>query len=278
MSDPSPSSPAAAMPFLEAEFDLPPAAGPVRSYIIASTPRSGSMLLCDLLLATGRMGVPAEYFKQRDMIAPMAGRLGLALPVGMGTYVRELLRRRATANGVFGAKIHIQQAWGVIAQPNFRRYLAGSRFVWLRRRDVMAQAVSMAIAMRTNLWFRPRGSADTPRPAAAAKGGPGSVDIGALFDALGMIRAENDFWQRFFQINGIRPLEVTYEDVLADPGPPVAAICRLMDVDPGPAPRLDQSRFEAQSGGDGSAWREGLVRMLRVVDERRGGDAARETR
>lgn len=258
----APPPPDAAMPFLGAEFDLPPAATRGPGYVIASTPRCGSMLLCDLLHATGRFGVPTEYFHQQAMIAPLARRLGLTLPVGMGTYVPAVMRRRTTANGVFGAKMHFHQAWGVIEQPAFRRYLAGNRFVWLKRRDVMAQAISLAIAMRTNEWFRLRGSAaerdDAPQP----------VQIGPLFDALGRVRAENEFWGVFFRTNRIKPLELVYEDVLENPAAAIAAIGDLLGVDPGPPPSLEQTRFERQSSGRGDKWRHGLVSMLRVVEDR----------
>lgn len=258
--------PEAAMPFLGPEFDLPPATGALRSYVIASTPRSGSMLLCDLLHATGRLGVPTEYFNQHDMIVPMARRLGLALPVGMGAYLRALVARRSTGNGVFGAKMHFHQAWAAIDQPAFRRYLAVSRFVWLRRRDVTAQAISLAIATRTNAWFRLRGQADGSEAGDAGEEVDDAVDIGALFDATGRIRAENDFWRGFFQVNGIRPVEIVYEDLLTAPGAAVAAVARLVGVDPGPLPSLDQSRFVAQAAGRSARWRQGLATMLRVVE------------
>ena len=39
--------------------------GPVQSYLIASTPRSGSTLLCEALTNTGVAGRPEEYYQHR---------------------------------------------------------------------------------------------------------------------------------------------------------------------------------------------------------------------
>ncbi|BBK36786.1 hypothetical protein STAQ_18640 [Allostella sp. ATCC 35155] len=253
---------AAAMPFFASEFDLPPPTRPVRSYIIASTPRSGSMLLCDLLHRTGTMGVPTEYFNQRDMIVPTARRLGLALPVGTGTYIAALTRRRTSASGAFGVKMHFHQAWPLLGQRAFRQYLASSRFVWLRRGDLMAQATSLAIATRTNRWFRLRAAQGAAEPDA------GTVDIGALFDAVARIRAETTFWQQFFAINRIRPLEITYEQLLEDAGRTVAAVGRLIQVEPGPVPTLDQSRFLPSAADESARWRDGVTTMMRITDDR----------
>ncbi len=36
---------------------------PTRSYLVCATPRSGSTLLCEALLATGVAGRPREYFE-----------------------------------------------------------------------------------------------------------------------------------------------------------------------------------------------------------------------
>lgn len=250
-----------AMPLFGAEFDLPPPTRPVRSYIIASTPRSGSMLLCDLLHQSGTMGVPTEYFNQRDMIVPTARRLGLSLPVGTGTYIAALTRRRTSASGAFGAKMHFHQAWPLLAQRSFRHYLANSRFVWLRRGDLMAQATSLAIATRTDRWFRLREAQGEAEPDA------GTVDIGALFDAVARIRAETTFWQQFFTINRIRPLEITYEQVLEDPRRAVAAVGGLIGVEPGPVPTLDRSRFLPSPASEPARWRHGVMAMMRIADD-----------
>ena len=196
------------------------------------------------------------------MIVPTARRLGLALPVGTGTYISALTRCRTSASGAFGAKMHFHQAWPLLTQRAFRQYLANSRFVWLRRGDLMAQATSLAIATRTDRWFRLREAQGEPEPDA------GTIDIGALFDAVARIRAETTFWQQFFAINRIRPLEITYEQLLEDPGRAVAAVGRIIQVEPGPVPTLDRSRFLPSAAGEAARWRDAVTAMMRIADDR----------
>src|SRR6187401_2384980 len=69
-----------------------------RAYVIISTPRSGSTLLCRGLASTNLAGIPEEYFnpdledwaRRRDGVDPAA-------------YVEWLLSERVSPNGVFGA-------------------------------------------------------------------------------------------------------------------------------------------------------------------------------
>src|SRR5215208_139697 len=70
------------------------------SYLILSTPRSGSTLLCRGLEGTGLAGRPHEYFRPEGRLWSQYG--GDADPVG---YVARLLSERVSANGVFGAKV-----------------------------------------------------------------------------------------------------------------------------------------------------------------------------
>src|SRR5215213_3769543 len=105
---------------------------PTHSYLICTTPRSGSTLLCELLEGTGVAGRPDEYFQQlRATGMPMTPRdyldgvaAGLVPPPadhdGNGDdlsvydprrfadfeqYVAWVRRRATTPNGVFAAKI-----------------------------------------------------------------------------------------------------------------------------------------------------------------------------
>lgn len=261
------------MPFFGAAFDLPPAAGPTRSYVIASTERSGSMLLCDLLHATGRMGVPTEYFNKAHMMQQTARRLGLARPLDMGRYIDAVRGLRTTGNGMFGAKIHFFQAWDLLAQPAVRRLLAESRFIWLRRRDLMAQATSLVMAMHSGHWYRLReGDASTPADPSPEGGpaamSPGPVNMSDLFAAMGRIRAENEFWAAFFKTNGIVPVNVLYEDLVADPPAVVGRICAEMGVSLATPVRIEESRFVRQSDPRSERFRAAVTRTLRVVPSR----------
>src|SRR4051794_31844384 len=76
-------------------------------YIICTTPRSGSNLLCDLLLGSGAMGRPREVFNIKATLVPVAKQNGLLdgepEAVEMGAYLDLVLTKYTTQNGVFGA-------------------------------------------------------------------------------------------------------------------------------------------------------------------------------
>lgn len=106
---------------------------PTRSYLVCATPRSGSTLLCEALLATGVAGRPREYFEAlKETGLPRRPReyfWGLRSPEVIRllphdvnidhtaerneTWERENYRRHldwalregTTPNGVFGAKV-----------------------------------------------------------------------------------------------------------------------------------------------------------------------------
>ncbi|MEO0372779.1 MAG: Stf0 family sulfotransferase, partial [Pseudomonadota bacterium] len=58
---------------------------PQAGYIICTTPRSGSTMLCRMLAATDRMGVPDSYFRKEDLVE-WATEWGIALDSLPGTY------------------------------------------------------------------------------------------------------------------------------------------------------------------------------------------------
>ncbi len=83
------------------------------------------------------------------------------------------------------------------------------RFVHLRRRDVVAQAVSWAKAQQTHFWH--------PDEAVKPGGRPAHYDeelIGRLVAAIEKFEAD---WALWFSAHGIVPHRVVYEELTADP-------------------------------------------------------------
>ena len=126
---------------------------PSVSYLVCATGRSGSNLLCGLL--RGR-GSPAgrRSTSVAGTIPRWARRWGASGPV---EYVHGAIRE-GTRNGVFGAKVmwfhmpnllaKLEAVQGRIVEERalLEGTFPGLRFVWIRRDDVVAQAVSYAKA------------------------------------------------------------------------------------------------------------------------------------
>ncbi len=92
------------------------------SYLICSTPRSGSTLLGEALTNTGLAGEPREYFLRSD--EPVYAR-DWDVSTEYPEYFYEVLARATTPNGVFGAKI----MWSDFVR--LTGTLSGSLGVWM---------------------------------------------------------------------------------------------------------------------------------------------------
>lgn len=233
----------------EPEYDLPPFDGQPRFYVICATPRSGSALLCHLLHRTGRMGVPEEYLHPDAVMPALARRLGATEAGGrlsLRHYLDVVVRRRTTANGVFGLKVqldHLRAHWG---RPTLFALMRQASLVHISRRDRIAQSTSFAIATATGAWNAARG---------AGRIAPALPFDAALFrDAFGRIALQEFGWANFFEQNALRPIRVVYEDLVADPGPICAAICRAAGAEPPDSFPIDQVPIERQSGTTNAEW------------------------
>ena len=132
------------------------------SYFICATPRSGSTLLCELLMLTGVAGYPSEWML--PLTEPLAREMfAIGADFGDPTYLNELKAMGCTSNGVFAAKLMwptMQQLlagelWELRArQVPFRKagVFPDLRYVHIVRDDELRQAISMLLAMHTNYW------------------------------------------------------------------------------------------------------------------------------
>jgi LPS sulfotransferase NodH len=187
---------------------------PRSSYFVCGTPRSGSWLLCGLLASTGIAGRPHEWF-WRDTVQANCRAWGVAR---FSDYVARVRDAGTTPNGVFGSKVMWAYLDDLLARLGelgrlsshrslIERYFLEPRFVWIRREDLTAQAVSWAKAIQTGRWHH----WDAPDP-----------HIAPMYDreqieALAREAAAHDAaWRAWFAANEIQPFAVHFEDLVAD--------------------------------------------------------------
>lgn len=257
--------PGGQLALLARRHDQPTFSGDPRVYALAATPRSGSSLLSSLLLSTGRMGVPVEYFHPRAAMPLLGRRFACIRPAGLDlpAYVAALHRHRTTPNGVFGVKIHFTQLERVMRAPAVSGLLRRARFVWMRRRDPVAQAVSHAIALETKVWSELRDAPAAPSGVRFSADRFRSVLSTQLLGEVG--------WSTFFRANGIAPLEVWYEDLVADPDWTVRAVMQLMGTAPDRTITLDDAPIRRQRGADSEAWYSAVQRAHMLAPAPRDG-------
>jgi LPS sulfotransferase NodH len=174
-------------------------------YLICSTPRSGSWLLCSGLAATGRAGRPAEFYS-RPSLGAYCRRFGRSNLPTRSEYIRFLLEHRTSPNGVFGMKMHFDQL-----EPRGRRtFLAGfDRLILLTRADKLAQAVSFWKARTTRIYRASAGEGADRAPATA------SYSFSGIAECLHIIATQEADWRKLLAQLGERTILLTYEE-LAD--------------------------------------------------------------
>ena len=237
---------------------------PTRTIVIASSQRSGSSLLAEALWATGCAGAPDEYFSA-SVIAEAADNLGIPRfttaerlrrqvkrgtlrvqwrrslridPRSLDGYLRYLYAHRTSPNGVFSVKIHWDH-FAELSQRGLRLEDLPQPISWIHisRGDLLAQAVSLARANRTNQWNTRRVPNHRRAPSL-------EYDDAAVLSAYRVLAEAAAQWPRFFEQAGITPISVVYEDLDAEYEPTVRRVLDGLGIDVGDIaePELQRQR------------------------------------
>ena len=198
------------------------------SFLICATPHNGSTLLCEALKNTGLAGWPEEYFEdmKHTSIAEQLAEYSQfmhepAFPIQPGSanfieYLSRVLIVGSSPNGVFGAKI----MWSyfddficglrqipIYKEMPVRDLLPGVfpnlHYIWVTRRDKVQQAISFWQAFqRRTQHFNGLG----PRNLV--------FNFEVIDHLLQQIMADELDWLRYFDVCGIEPFTVVYEDLV----------------------------------------------------------------
>jgi trehalose 2-sulfotransferase len=186
------------------------------NYIIATTARTGSFLLCEGLAATGIAGVPQEYGSLED-IETWRDFCGCSNHAEYFFRFSDLCR---TPNGVFGAKFMWLQfvSWGHEARqylrsdrstPDLLRTVVGPfRVIRLIRRDIVRQAISWVRAQASGEWSRGRTASVCTTNVRIT-----DYDSDVLQRAVRLLQRYNRDWEAGLALFGAPVLNVFYEDL-----------------------------------------------------------------
>lgn len=238
----------------------------VDSYFVCGTPRTGSSLLLGLLESTGVVGRPQAYFREPDeSLWAERWRVPRSADGGFdyAEYVRAALAAGRTGNGVFGAKL----MWGTLDElvaklggvfPDLagddarllERAFGRTGFVFLRRADVVAQAVSWLRAEQTGTWYI---GGNGEIGGGAGTGEPPCFDAGRIGRLVEVIGEHNMAWEAWFASAGVRPHRVSYEELDADMAGVTLGILGFLGFDV-PDGRVIVSRHERQADELSARW------------------------
>ena len=209
---------------MERMMELDSIADPRRCYIIAMTPRSGSSYLCDVLTGTRRLGVPGEILNQQfipKIIEKIPGRTP-------GEYLLHVSRVRKTRNGIYGFKASWFQFNNFVRLLDIQSCLAGYKYIYLTRRNVALQAVSLYKATASSV-FHTNIAHDED---AVKKLESLEYDYEEIDKWYRHIVAQEEGWQEYFRSNRIFPCCITYEEIDQDIHHVVEKIALYLGVNP----------------------------------------------
>jgi trehalose 2-sulfotransferase len=237
------------------------------SYLVCATQRSGSTLLCELLRATDVAGVPDEYFErlrdtglarqpQQYFEEPSVGHIAARLPLTLPGrpeqpgefehWFRYVLQRGTTLNGVFGAKmmwnylddfkVRMGELPG-LGDLSFNERLdavfPNLKIIFMRRRDKVAQAVSLWKAIQTQQW-RTESESDS-EPVDVDQEAGVEYDYEAIEYLLNQLHLWDARWEEWFHATGREPIRVFYDEFTVSRAATIGRLLDALGIDP-PAP------------------------------------------
>lgn len=236
--------------------------------MLACTPRVGSHLLSDALTATGVAGRPREWLPRFTLdSAPKSSvdRMKLVSqipadttfdPVEDAALIRKILADGTTPNGVLGIVIHrivFQDAarrFGVFtgtseADPHrvFSAAFPGLDYIWMRRRDRAAQAVSWYKAIESGTYVgRERGEGEESK-----------YDYAKIRHLHSALTSFENAWGSFFSASGVKPLVVWYEDLAKEYVATVRSVLDFLRIDSS-AVEIARPKHEKYADTRSAAW------------------------
>jgi trehalose 2-sulfotransferase len=201
-----------------------------KSYFICFSVRSGSSLLCQLLVDTQLAGKPQEHFYHG--ISPDNPK-GDEIP-DYQSFITQTLMENTTPNGVFGTKIgggvwhdfvpRIQSIEGMANKPldvALKELFPNLRYIWLTRRNKVRQAVSHWMAIQSGRWHSPD-AISNPLP---------EYNYDAIDYLLQEIVIREAVWADYFSQYHITPHVIVYEDYIQDLEGTTRNILDFLDIE-----------------------------------------------
>lgn len=238
---------------------------PATTYVVYFTARSGSSWLTDVVTKTGALGEPGEWFNP-NFVPNIAEALGAT---DMDSYVH-LVKRRFTHGGVFGVEITSHQLKRIFGEyPAFDAYFPGAKSIWLIRRDIVAQAVSLAKMVTTEVSHTAH--SDTGAQLAADEKFTYDAEvIQKWLKHLHNGEIQTEAWIGEFNLD---PLRICYEDMMAI-GAEGAVNVVSNHIGVSPVANMELSSGHAKLGTEknssfASQFREDMADFIKEIDEQR---------
>lgn len=177
-----------------------------KTYCILMTPRSGSTWLTRRIARLNVLSHPDEYFN--------ANLFGETLQYNPGRDVYEVFdivaKKNRTRGGIFGFEISYFDLEELELEAQILDLMVGEKhFFYLSRRNFVAQAISLYLAVESNFFHS--FATDKPQRRRAAPYDDGKI----MYWVCHILQQEFGIRRWAFR-NGVRPMRLRYEELLED--------------------------------------------------------------
>jgi LPS sulfotransferase NodH len=222
----------------DAPIDLPPE---LRFVFTCFTNRCGSAYLGDILASTGWFTQAGEDFNAGNVLAYCQQH-----DVRSFRQYFEQVARQEARNSTYGVKLGPEQLVLLTETGILDQIVERSDFLFMNRVDKLAQAISRTIAQQNNRW-----AWDSPVDFPDAMLAYSSERITHHLCDITLL---NLSFEQFFGLNGIVPVTVEYERLVAAPQRELDEIARRLRLS---GLRMDSRslRYRRQANQINQAWR-----------------------
>lgn len=200
--------------------------------------RCGATYLSQLLGSTGCLGRPEDWFNGKGY----RNRGFADYPLDREAQLAMVTTRGMSANGVFGLKMSVNRC-DELRGFDWADRLAPLTFIHLGRRDQLARAISDVMAEQTQQYR-----------STSAVHGERRYDAKMIHKALARHATDEARISQYFALNGILPLAVDYEDIVADEGELIQKIAGFLGVQNVPEPDKSGVTLQVQRDALNAEW------------------------
>lgn len=201
------------------------------SYVICTSPRSGSTLLCRLLREAGNAGFPESHF-HAPSLEKWLGYYGFrneefnTRRYALSAVFKAAYERGKGESDVFGLRMQRHSFDFFIKQLNIlypslrddksciNAAFGNTLFVHLTRENKLDQAISYVKAKQSGLWHIASDGTELERLSEPKEPVYDANGIAAQLALMGQMETE---WNEWFTTEQIEPLRVTYRELSAAP-------------------------------------------------------------